>query len=191
MIEGHLGYRQPNTWDNGALASSLLALLAQLFASTSDCHPDFCSQSRVFLLLLWLRALVISVSSGAFLEQILGSWGAVLTFPVTHSQQQIQIAEFMNPGLQQVCLVVEGHCSVIRVLQNWQCVQLRVNHFSVSVHWGRTAGKNQKQSGNERLVGKYRWETGHLAQAQAAWTLPAGSLLGFTIFICTGAGSME
>lgn len=97
----------------------------------------------------------------------------------------------MNPELQQVRLVIEGHCSVIRVLQNWQCVRLRVNHFSVSVHWSRTAGNKQKQSGNESLVGKHRRETGHLAQAQTAWTLPAGSWLGFAIFICAGAGSIE
>lgn len=35
-----LGYRQPNTWDTQALTSPPLAVLAQLFASTSDCHPD-------------------------------------------------------------------------------------------------------------------------------------------------------
>lgn len=53
-------------------------------------------------------------------------------------------------------MVIEGGCSVIRVLQNWQCVWSRANHL-VGVRWGRMGWNKKEQSGKQGLR-EHGWE---------------------------------
>lgn len=88
----------------------------------------------------------MTLVSEAF-QNSLSFWEALLTWQIIRNST----SGAHESRIVAVCLVMEGCCGTIGVLQNWQCLWLRVNHFPVSVHWGRTGRDKKEQSGKRGL----------------------------------------
>lgn len=102
-------------------------------ALTSDSHPGFCSWREPLPALPWLRVLMSPCLQRLFrTESLLVGSCAHLRAPDSQSGAP-------ESRIVAVCLVAEGCCSLLGVLQNWQCAWSRVHHFQLMC-----TGQNRK-----------------------------------------------
>lgn len=147
MVESHLPGTQSHTLATYTSSYHYPAGSAPWpCALTSDSHPDFCSWREPLPGLPWLRILMSPCPQRLFRTE------SLLLGSCAHLPDSIFAAPDTNSGalgsrIVTICLVAEGCCSLLGVLQNWQCAWSRVNHFSVSVHWGRTGRDKKEPSG--------------------------------------------